>query len=218
MLQFRADGPCSPTLRLSESRYSLNAWYAASVSPSCGSFVDGVGKVSVGGTPRDIRADLRYVQKTRPWPTDERDLMGSKKKADTHKKSSAGKKELKKTQTVLRGQLTKTETKLEKAKAKAERWRKEAAAQRNSAARSGARAEKLQKKLDRASADLEPTVATGPLEAAASGRPAAEPTTIDGVTIPDETWTVVELRAEARARGLVGMSNKSKAQLLAALS
>jgi hypothetical protein len=36
--------------------------------------------------------------------------------------------------------------------------------------------------------------------------------------VPDETWTVVELRAEARARGLVGMSSKSKAQLLAALS
>jgi hypothetical protein len=46
----------------------------------------------------------------------------------------------------------------------------------------------------------------------------AEPTTADGVTVPDETWSVVELRAEARARGLVGMSNKPKAQLLAALS
>jgi hypothetical protein len=140
------------------------------------------------------------------------------KKADTTKKSSVGKKELKKTQSVLRGQLTKTETKLAKAEAKAERWKKEAAAQRNSAARSGARAEKLQKKLDRAATDLEPTRATGPLEAAASGRPVAEPTTSDGVTVPDETWTVVELRAEARARGLVGMSSKSKAQLLAALS
>ena len=154
----------------------------------------------------------------KPWLTDERDLMSNKKKADTTKKSSTGKRELKKTLSVLRGELTKTETKLEKAQAKAGRWRKEAAAQRSSAARSGARAEKLQKKLDRAAADLEPTRATGPLEAAASGRPAAEPTTGDGVTVPDETWTVVELRAEARARGLVGMSNKSKAQLLDALS
>jgi hypothetical protein len=134
------------------------------------------------------------------------------------KKSTAGKKELKKTLTVVRSQLTKTETKLEKANAKAQRWRKEAQAQRSSAARSGTRAEKLQKKLDRAAGALEPTQATGPLEAAASGRPAAEPTTADGVTVPDDTWTVVELRAEARARGLVGMSNKSKAQLLAALS
>ena len=45
-----------------------------------------------------------------------------------------------------------------------------------------------------------------------------EPTAADGLTVPDETWTVVQLRAEARARGLVGTSNKSKAQLLDALS
>jgi chromosome segregation ATPase len=139
--------------------------------------------------------------------------MSSKKKADTSKKSSAGKRELKKSLSVLQGQLADTETKLEKAKAKAERWKKEAAAQQSSAAQSGARAEKLQKKLDQAATDSEPTRATEPLEAAASA-----PTTGDGATVPDETWTVVELRAEARARGLVGMSSKSKAQLLAALS
>jgi hypothetical protein len=45
-----------------------------------------------------------------------------------------------------------------------------------------------------------------------------EPTAADGLTVPDETWTVVQLRAEARARGLVGMSKKSKAELLDALS
>ena len=139
--------------------------------------------------------------------------MSSKKKADTTKKSSAGKRELKKSLSVLQGQLADTETKLEKAKAKAERWKKEAAAQQSSAAQSGARAEKLQKKLDQAATDSEPTRATKPLEAAASA-----PTTGDGATVPDETWTVAELRAEARARGLVGMSSKSKAQLLAALS
>ena len=56
------------------------------------------------------------------------------------------------------------------------------------------------------------------MEAAASGGPVAEPTAADGVTAPDETWSVVQLRTEARARGLVGTSNKPKAQLLAALS
>jgi hypothetical protein len=76
----------------------------------------------------------------------------------------------------------------------------------------------LQKKLDRASSALEPVHAVGPLEAAASGRPAGEPTAADGLTIPDETWTVVQLRAEARARGLAGLSNKPKAQLLSALT
>ena len=82
----------------------------------------------------------------------------------------------------------------------------------------GARAEKLQQKLDRASDALEPVKATAPMEAAASGEPVAERSTVDGVTVPDETWSVVQLRAAARARGLVGMSNKPKAQLLAALS
>jgi len=142
----------------------------------------------------------------------------SKKKARTTKKLTATNEELKKTLSVVRGQLTKSETKLTKATGKAERWKKEAAAQRRAASRSGARVEKLQKKLDRAAAAVEPIRATGRMEAAASGGPVAEPTVADGVTVPDETWSVVQLRAEARARGLVGMSNKPKAQLLAALS
>ena len=104
----------------------------------------------------------------------------------------------------MRAQLTKTETKLGKANEKAERWKREAAAARTAASRSDARVEKLRKKLDRASAALKPVRAVGPVEAVASGRPAAEPTAADGLTIPDQTWTVVQLRAEARARGLAG--------------
>ena len=142
----------------------------------------------------------------------------SKKKARTTKKLNATNEELKKTLAVVRGQLTKTESKLTKATGKAERWKKEAVAQRGAASRSGVRVEKLQKKLDRAAAAVEPTRATGPMEAAASGEPVAEPTAADGVTGPDETWSVVQLRAEARARGLIGMSNTPKAKLLAALS
>ncbi len=144
--------------------------------------------------------------------------MNSKKKAQTIKELTATNKALKKTLSGVRGQLTKTETKLTKANQKAERWTKETAAQRTAASRSDARAEKLQKKLDRGAAALEPVQAVGPLEAAASGLTVGEPTAADGLTVPDETWTVVQLRAEARARGLVGTSNKSKAQLLDALS
>jgi chromosome segregation ATPase len=144
--------------------------------------------------------------------------MNSKKKTRTIKELTAANRELKKTLSGVRGQLTKTETKLTKANEKAERRKKETAAQRTAASRADARAEKLQKKLDRAAAALEPVQAVGPLEAAASGLPVGDPTTADGLTVPDETWTVVQLRVEARARGLVGMSNKSKAQLLDALS
>jgi len=144
--------------------------------------------------------------------------MKSKKTKRALEQSSAKHKELEKSLSTLRGKLTKTEKMLAKATERTERWKTEAKAQKKSASRAGARAEKLQKKLDSASAALEPVQASAPLEAAAAGRPAAEPTTVDGMTVPDETWTVVQLRAEARARGLVGMSNKPKAELLAALS
>jgi chromosome segregation ATPase len=144
--------------------------------------------------------------------------MNNKKKTRTIKELTATNRELKKTLSGVRGQLTKTETKLIKANQKADRWKKETAAQRTAASRSDARVEKLQKKLDRAAAALEPVQAVSPLEAAASGLTVGEPTAADGLSVPDETWTVVQLRAEARARGLVGMSKKSKAELLDALS
>lgn len=147
--------------------------------------------------------------------------MSSKKKAST-KKSSTSKGELKSSLAAVRGRLTKTEAKLAMAKDKAERWKKEALAQRRSAERSGARVTKLEKKLNKRLNRAETAPArrrpTGPGDTAASGHPVAEPATADGVAVPDESWTVVQLRAEARARGLVGLSNKPKAQLLAALS
>ena len=143
--------------------------------------------------------------------------MKSKKTKRAREQSSAKDKELEKSLSTLRGELTKTEKMLTKATERTERWKTEAKAQKKSASQAGARAEELQKKLDSASAALQPVHASAPLEAAAAGRP-AEPTTADGMAVPDETWTVVQLRAEARARGLVGMSNKPKAELLAALS
>lgn len=148
---------------------------------------------------------------------DEWITMGSKK-ARTIKKLTVKNEELKKSLSTVRGQLTKTNAKLSTAQERAERWKKEAAAHRVAASRSDARVEKLRKKLDRAATALKPVQATGPLAAATSDRPAAEATTADGLTAPDRSWTVVQLRAEARARGLTGMSNMPKAKLLAALS
>jgi hypothetical protein len=142
--------------------------------------------------------------------------MGSKKKARAIEELTATNRDLKKTLASVRGQLTKTETKLAKANERAERWKKQAAAHRTAASRSDARVEKLQKKLDQATAALKP--AFGPNQAGAAGRSVTEPTGSDGLTVPDKTWTVVQLRAEARARGLTGTSKKSKTQLLAALT
>lgn len=140
------------------------------------------------------------------------------KKSKTIEKITTANLELKKTLAGVRSQLTKTETKLTKANEKADRWKKEAAAHRTAAARSDARAEKFQNKLDRATAALKPVQATGPRDAAASGASTTEHSTAYGLTAPDETWTVVQLRAEAHARGLTGMSDKTKEQLLAALT
>ncbi len=165
---------------------------------------------------------------TSPWgrfgfhfehqPTlDEWGHMGSKKQKRAIEKSSSKQQEKEKSLSALRRQLAGTEKVLAKAKNRADRWRKEAKAQKRSASRALARAEKLHHKLDGASA-VKPTPAAGPREVMTPGRPAAEPTIADPVTVPDETWSVVQLRAEARARGLTGLSNKTKAQLLTALA
>jgi lysophospholipase len=134
------------------------------------------------------------------------------------KKLSATNKDLSKEITALRSQLTRTEAKLARTEERTKRWKTETAAARTAASRSDARAEKLQRKLDRAVADLEPLKRVSPADAAATNRPAAEATTPDGVTHPDSTWTVAQLRAEARARGLTGLSGKPKAQILSALT
>ena len=144
--------------------------------------------------------------------------MSSKRQKRAIEKSSAKQNELKKSLSTVRGQLTRSEKKLTKAEDRAERWKTEAKAQRKSASRAQARAAKLQQKLDRASTAREPVRATEPMEATASAQPVAEAATADGVAVPNETWSVVQLRAEARARGLVGLSNKPKAELLAVLS
>ena len=137
------------------------------------------------------------------------------KKSKTIEKITTANLELKKTLASVRGQLTKSNTKLTKATEKAERWKKEAAAHRTAAARSDVRAEKLQNKLDRAKAALKSATATRPQKAGSSA-PTTDASTAYGLTAPDETWTVVQLRAEAHARGLTGMSDKTKEQLLAA--
>ena len=144
--------------------------------------------------------------------------MGGKKKARSIEELTAANRDLKKTLTSVRGQLTKTETKLAKANERAERWKKQAAAHRTAASRADARVDRLQKKLDRATTALKPVAATGPNEPAGTGGSVTEPTGPDGLTVPDKTWTVVQLRAEARARGLTGTSKKTKSQLLAALT
>jgi septal ring factor EnvC (AmiA/AmiB activator) len=144
--------------------------------------------------------------------------MRGKKQKRSVEKSSPKQKELEKSVSVLRVKLSRTEKALTKAKNRADRWQQEAKAQKKSASRARARVEKLRQKLDGASAAPGPGQVAAPIEVTAPDRPVNEPTTVDSLTVPDETWSVVQLRAEARARGLTGMWDKTKAQLLAALS
>ena len=117
------------------------------------------------------------------------------------KKSASTEKDLKKSVKKLRAQVVRAE-------AKADKWKKKATKLEKSATRSDAQA----KKLEKASS---PVVAPIP----AIAEPTEPAVTTDSTESgPNEGWTVVQLRAEARSRGLTGLSGKSKAQLLQALS
>lgn len=172
--------------------------------------------------------------------------MGSKKLKQLIDKTSAEQQELSKRLAAVRGQLTLAEKKLVKAKDRAMRWKKEAKAQQLAAERAGARVQQLQRKLEKARAALksvQSAAGEGTASSSSKASPKASPKAsakasptasekasakagpkpsesapAEATSTPDKTWTVAQLRAEARARGITGMSNKPKAQLLAALS
>ena len=109
---------------------------------------------------------------------------------------------------------------MERADAKASRWQKKAKQHQAALAASQKRVTKLEKKLAEARRTAsQPSVngdeLSSPTEvvAAETSDAAGQPT-----STPDMSWTVVRLRAEARARGLTGLSSKPKAEILAALT
>jgi hypothetical protein len=123
----------------------------------------------------------------------------------------------------LKATVEKLRSRLDKAEASAKRWKKEARRQKQAAAQSDRQVKKLSKRLDKASRPAEspedgsrpkvvtPQVVVNPEAASATDAPAS------AAISPDATWTVLQLRAEARSRGLTGLSRKSKAELLSAL-
>jgi chromosome segregation ATPase len=143
---------------------------------------------------------------------------------DDGRKPVASKKKSAPTGKQLRATVEKLEARLERTEAKAERWKSEARRLRTDAADLERRLKKANKRA-RTLAAVTPAPANrsrareqveeAPVlpEAAPSGDGPVQ----DGSAAPDETWTVVRLRAEARSRGLTGLSNRSKADLLAAL-
>ncbi|MEO5709489.1 MAG: hypothetical protein ABIQ59_06680 [Nocardioidaceae bacterium] len=107
----------------------------------------------------------------------------------------------------LRAEVKKLQAKVDKAEAKADRWKAAARKADKGSKKSEQRVAKLTKRLDRAPG----TPASGPAQAVQT-RPLTPPP-----AGPDDSWTVVALRDEARTQGLTGFSRMSKADLLAAL-
>ena len=132
----------------------------------------------------------------------------AKKKTDSSGKGSQA--EVKK----LRAQL-------KQAQKEAERWKKKAAQLERAHAGAVAEAKKRTKQRDRARRRLQepaPEDGVGEKAAVASSDVADHAAAPEEAARPDGSWTVARLREEARARGLTGMSGKSKAQLLDALA
>jgi hypothetical protein len=116
--------------------------------------------------------------------------------------------------------VRKLEARLERSEARARRWKKEAKRNRAEVATLTTRAAKLDKKLTKArDATARPAPTPGTQPAAPTSSPVSVGATASGRSsvAPDDSWTVAQLRAEARDRGLTGLSNKPKAELLAAL-
>ncbi|WP_426560688.1 hypothetical protein ACPPVT_12500 [Angustibacter sp. McL0619] len=107
--------------------------------------------------------------------------------------------------------IAKLRTELTSAESKRDKWKQRAIKAEASAADLRARlktAEKAIKKAQRSGTAKMPVSVPAPVPASAADQPKG----------PDAGWTVAELRAEVRRRGLAGLSNKPKAELLAALA
>jgi peptidoglycan hydrolase CwlO-like protein len=141
-----------------------------------------------------------------------RALVGSGTMADVAKKkkksrADAAEKELNAAVEALRARLSDVEKSLAKWKKKATD-RKSVVAELTALRRRLAKAEASATKWRGRAKEAE--AAPAPSPAPASSPPVRSAT-------PDETWTVTALRAEARARGVVNYSRKSKAVLIAEL-
>ncbi len=118
----------------------------------------------------------------------------------------------------LRATVKRLEAKFKRADAKATRWKKKAKQYEAAAASSSARASKLEAKLAKARRPTGQSHASPGVEVPAVVPSESAISTVQPTNTPNDSWTVVELRAEARSRGLTGLSRKSKAELIAALT
>lgn len=144
--------------------------------------------------------------------------MGIKKQKRIIEQYAAKQKKLKKDVSALKGELTKAKKRLTKAAERTERSKKKAKAAEKAASKAGARANLLQEQLDQAAAAVDSAPSEATVDAARVDAEATTQETDDGAGVPDESWSVVQLRAEARARGMAGTSKTPKSELIAALT
>ena len=130
------------------------------------------------------------------------------------KGSVAADKDLKATVKTLRSDLATTKAKLKQAKKKAARLER-------SLSDSKSQVKKLKKASTRSRESVPPVAESSAVEPSADSAAPAEisqPASSTRDVTPDDSWTVVQLRAAARSRGLTGLSGKPKADLLSALT
>jgi hypothetical protein len=126
----------------------------------------------------------------------------------TEKRSSTSK-ELRSDAKRQRSRARKAEARAEKAEARADRWKARATGYQEEAAQLRGQLKKVTKRLDKARRS---GLDERPVDVPA--KQGVEPS----ADTPDASWTVVRLRAEARARGLTGVTTKPKAELLELLA
>lgn len=120
----------------------------------------------------------------------------------------------------LKSTVKRLEAKLERADAKAARWKKEAKRQEAALSSSQARVIRIDKKLSKTRRRASQPIAVREVVPPSAEADPQETSVSTGAptSTPDASWTVAQLRAEARSRGMTGLSRKPKAEIIAALT
>ena len=142
---------------------------------------------------------------------------GKASKADGKRSSGKGAKGAK----GAKAEVEQLRSRLEKAEGKADRWKARAGRYEKDAVELRAELKKVTERLDEAASRAAGTAAdtaVGVDEADEASEAAPVRPTEPAHAQPDSSWTVVRLRAEARSRGITGVTTKPKAELLALLT
>jgi lysophospholipase len=117
----------------------------------------------------------------------------------------------------LKAAVKKLRAQLAAAESQAQKWKERAKDRKSVAAGAKTELTKVRRRLAKAEASLRKWKDRPRTTASAPPAPEPAPAAPSSHPLPDDSWTVAALRAEARRRGLTGYSRKTKAELLAEL-